>query len=115
MSPRSFSFAITSASSLDRASAVSVALLNSNSSVEARLMIAGFFGAAGAGVTGAAALGVATGAGAGAAAGASGFGAGFCSSVAQPATSAAPQRALKKAFFEFIYTPQFLLGDGADL
>jgi len=77
-------------------------------------MIAGFFGA-GAGVTGAAALGVATGAGAGAAAGASGFGAGFCSSVAQPATSAAPQRALKKAFFEFIYPPQFLLGDGADL
>src|SRR5262245_8330535 len=109
MSPRSFSLATTSASSLARASGVSVALLNSNSSVDARLMIAGFFGAAGAGC---AALGA--GAGAGAAA-ASGFAAGLGSSVAQPARNAAPQRALKKAFFVIIDPPRFWLANGPDL
>src|SRR6185436_9503045 len=106
ISPKSFSLAITSASSLARASAVSVALLNSNNSVEARLMIAGFLGAA---ATGAAALGATTGAGAGAgaAAGASGLGAGFGSSLAQPATSAAPQMAAKNAVFLLIGSPSF--------
>src|SRR5258708_17442673 len=45
----SFSLAITSLSSLARASVVSVALLNSNSSVEAKFTIAGFATGAGAG------------------------------------------------------------------
>ena len=94
--PRVFSLAITSLSSLVRASAVSVALLNSKSSVEARLM--------GLGGAGLGASGFATGAGAGAGAGAgratgagadgAGFGAGFSGSVAQPAmTSAAADTA----------------------
>jgi hypothetical protein len=78
-------------------------------------MIAGFFGASG--VTGAAALGATTGegAGAGAGAGASGFAAGLGSSLAQPAMSTAPQSALKKAFFDIIDPPRFLLADRADL
>src|SRR5687768_2368099 len=95
---RAFSLAITSLSSLLRASGVSVALLNSKSSVEARLI---GFGGAGLGASG-----LATGAGAGAGAGVgagratgagaagAGFGAGFSGSVAQPAmTSAAADTA----------------------
>src|SRR5712692_9777419 len=81
MSAMSFSLAITSLSSLARASGVTVALLNSNSSVEARFTIAGFFGS-GFGA-GSAARGAGTGAGGGAA------GAGFGSSVAQPAMTIA--------------------------
>src|SRR6267378_3691783 len=115
MSPRSFSLAITSASSLPRASAVSVALLNSNSSVDERLMIAGFFASgAAAGFTGSAALGTGAGAGAGAGA-ASGFAAGFGASLAQPAIRATPQRTLKSAFLELIDPPPFLLVYVADL
>src|ERR1041385_6392076 len=112
MSPKSLSLATTSESSLPRASAVSVALLNSNSSVEARLMIAGFFASGAA--TGAAALGTATGAGAGAAA-ASGFAAGFGWSLAQLAIRAAPQRVLKSDFLGLMDPPPFLLVDVADL
>src|SRR5712692_524313 len=78
MSAMSFSLAITSLSSLARASGVSVALLNSNSSVEERFTIAGFFG------SGFGAGSAARGAGAGA-----GGGAGFGSSVAQPAMTIA--------------------------
>src|SRR5712692_1640622 len=85
MSAMSFSLAITSLSSLARASGVSVALLNSNSSVEERFTIAGFFGS-GFGA-GSAARGAGTGAGGGAAG--AGGGAGFGSSVAQPAMTIA--------------------------
>src|SRR5213075_155601 len=115
MSPRSFSLATTSASSLARASAVSVALLNSNSSVEAMLMIAGVFGCGAA--TGSAARGATTGAGAGAgaAAGASGLAAGLGASLAQPAISAVLQRTLKIALFVLIDPPRFLRADRADL
>src|SRR5260221_5409843 len=83
----SFSLAITSLSSLARASVVSVAWLNSNSSVEARFTIAGFFGS-----------GFATGAGAGAGSargGGAGSGLGaFC--VAHAASSAALAKAATK-------------------
>src|SRR5216684_2778396 len=79
----SFILAITSLSSLARASGVSVALLNSNSSVEARFTIAGFFG------SGFGAGSAARGAGAGGGAAGAGGGGGFCSSVAQPAMTIA--------------------------
>src|SRR5215204_1053478 len=104
---------MTSRSSRPRASAVSVALLNSNSSVEAMLTTAGFFGASGAGfATGAGAgagAGVAAGAGAGVGAGA-GAGAG-ASWVAQPkkaATDAAASSALM-----FIFPSLFMLDERA--
>src|SRR5438067_8770166 len=78
MSPALFSLLTTSASSLAFASVVSVALLNSKSSVEPRLIAAGFCGS-GFATGGGAGAGLATGAGAGA-----GVGAGFCAScVAQ--------------------------------
>src|SRR6266571_4245272 len=104
----SFILAITSLSSLARASGVSVAWLNSNSSVEERLTIAGFFGS-GFGA-GSAARGAGTGTGAGAAAGG-----GFGSSVAQPAmTIATPLKAaVNSARLKLIFTkpPLFVVFD----
>src|SRR3954447_2182701 len=109
MVPRSFSFPMTSRSRTPRASAVSVDLLNSNSSVDAMLTMAGFLGASGAGLATGAGAGVAAGAGAGVGAGA-GAGAG-ASWVAQPrkaATDAAASSALK-----FIFLPLFMLDERA--
>src|SRR4051812_8856222 len=113
MVPRSFSLPMTSRSRTPRASAVSVDLLNSNSSVDAMLTMAGFLGASGAGLaTGAGAgAGVAAGAGAGVGAGA-GAGAG-ASWVAQPkkaATDAAASSALK-----FIFVPLLCLTNALHL
>src|SRR5580765_4369629 len=110
MAPRSFSLAITSASSSLRASGVSVALLNSNSSREAILTTAGFFGASGAGfATGAGAgAGVAAGAGAGAGVGA-GAGAGAGVSCVAQANRAAIDAAASSVLVLIFLLP-FLLG-----
>src|SRR6266540_4099972 len=108
----SFSFAITSASSFALASLVSVALLNSKSSVDAMFTMAGFFGAgvasglgAGCALISCDAEGVGAGAGLAAGAGAGAGAAGFGASCVAHAPNASAIEAVKNSVLVFIAPP----------